>query len=195
MGVEENGSAAALGTNGNHALEHEVVLGGSEGLSTNHEGGGTHKEGATTEQITDLNGGGGEVTKSSWFKASLLWKGSSTFDSFLLAQAAQVSLWVCVLVFCVLSLCLSLSLSLSLSLTHTHTHTHTPTPTLLLHFVAIGVAMVCLSFETNLVYFIHYMYSITFYEGLLMVYIFFIFIYFGLFMEDPFVNYEYIYMY
>jgi auxin influx carrier (AUX1 LAX family) len=90
MGVEENGSAAALGTNGNHALEHEVVLGGSEGLPTNHEGGGTHhKEGATTEQITDLNGGGGEVTKSSWFKASLLWKGSSTFDSFLLAQAAQ----------------------------------------------------------------------------------------------------------
>jgi hypothetical protein len=125
MGAEENGSAAALGTNGNHALEHEVVLGGSEGLPTNHEGGGTHKEGATTEQITDLNGGGGEVTKSSWFKASLLWKGSSTFDSFLLAQAAQVSLWVCVLVFCVLSLCLSLSLSLSLSHTHTHTHTHT----------------------------------------------------------------------
>ncbi|CAM6068483.1 unnamed protein product [Sphagnum tenellum] len=86
MGEEQNGSDAALGTNGNHALEHEVVLGGSEGLPTS-----THKEGATTEQITDLNGGGGggEVTKSSWFKASLLWKGTSTFDSFLLAQAAQ----------------------------------------------------------------------------------------------------------
>jgi hypothetical protein len=121
MGVEENGSAAALGTNGNHALEHEVVLGGSEGLPTS-----THKEGATTEQITHLNGGGGgggEVTKSSWFKASLLWKGSSTFDSFLLAQAAQVSLWVCVLVFCVLSLCVCVCVSLSLSLSLSHTHT------------------------------------------------------------------------
>jgi hypothetical protein len=126
MGEEENGSAAALGANGNHALEHEVVL-GSEGLSTKHEGGGgTHKQqqGATTEQITDLSGGGGgggggEVVKS-WFKASLLWKGSSTFDSFLLAQAAQVGLWVCFGVLC------SLSLSLSLSLSHTHTHTHTP---------------------------------------------------------------------
>jgi hypothetical protein len=155
MGEEENGSAAALGTNGNHALEHEVVLGGSEGLPTNHEGGGTHhKEGATTEQITDLNGGGGEVTKSSWFKASLLWKGSSTFDSFLLAQAAQVSLWVCFMVFCVLSLCVCVCVCVCLSLSLTHTHTHTPT--LLLHFVAIGVAVVCLSFETNLVYFIHY---------------------------------------
>jgi hypothetical protein len=190
MGVEENGSAAALGTNGNHALEHEVVLGGSEGLPTNHEGGGTHKEGATTEQITALNGGGGggggEVTKSSWFKASLLWKGSSTFDSFLLAQAAQVSLWVCFMVFCVLSLCVCVCVSLSLSLSLSHTHTHIPT--LVLHFVAIGVAVVCLSFETNLVYFVHYMYSITFYEGLLMVYIYlFWFIYGG-----SFVNYEYI---
>ncbi|CAM6043474.1 unnamed protein product [Sphagnum compactum] len=81
MGEEENGSAASLGANGNHALEHEVVLGSEEGLPTNH------KEGATTtEQVTDLSGG--EVVKS-WFKASLLWKGSSTFDSFLLAQAAQ----------------------------------------------------------------------------------------------------------
>ncbi len=121
MGEGENGSAA-LGTSGNHALEHEVVL-GSEGLSTNHERGGTHKEDATTEQITDLNGGG-EVTKP-WFKASLLWKGSSTFDSFLLAQAAQVGLCFGVLLF-----------FLSVS------HIHTP-PTLLLHFVAaIGVAMV-----------------------------------------------------
>jgi hypothetical protein len=72
--------------------------------------------GATTEQTTDLSGGGGEVGKS-WFKASLLWKGSSTFDSFLLAQAAQVSLWLCFGVLC----SFSLSLSLSLSLSHTHT--------------------------------------------------------------------------
>ncbi len=101
MGEEENGSAAAaVGANGNHALEHEVGL-GSEGLSKNHEGGGgggggggNHKDvGATTEQITNLNGGGGGgVVAKSRFKASLLWKGSSTFDSFLLAQAAQVSL-------------------------------------------------------------------------------------------------------
>jgi len=134
MGEEENGSAAALGANGNHALEHEVVL-GSEGLSTKHEGGGTHKQqGATTEQITDLSaggGGGGEVVKS-WFKASLLWKGSSTFDSFLLAQAAQVGLWVCFGVLC------SLSLSLSLSLSHTHTHPNSFT-SLCCH---CGVAMV-----------------------------------------------------
>jgi hypothetical protein len=97
MGEEENGSAAALGANGNHALEHEVGL-GSEGLSKNHGGGGgeggNHKDvGAATEQITDLSGGGGGgVGVKSRFKASLLWKGSSTFDSFLLAQAAQVSL-------------------------------------------------------------------------------------------------------
>ncbi len=111
MGEEENNGSAALGANGNHALEHEVVL-GSEGLSANHhEGGGTHKEGATTEQVTDLSGG--EVVKS-WFNASLLWKGSSTFDSFLLAQAAQVSLWLCFGVFVFF---------LSVSLSHTQTHT------------------------------------------------------------------------
>ncbi len=146
MGEGENGSAAALGANGNHALEHEVVL-GSEGLSTNHHeggGGGTHKDvGATTEQITDLSGGGGggggEVVKS-WFKASLLWKGSSTFDSFLLAQAAQVSLAVFWCFVCFLSVSVSLSLSVCLCLSLSHTHTHTST--LLLHFVATGVAMV-----------------------------------------------------
>ncbi len=92
MGEEENNGSAALGANGNHALEHEVVLG--------------------SEQVTDLSGG--EVVKS-WFNASLLWKGSSTFDSFLLAQAAQVSLWLCFGVFVFF-------LSVSLSLTHKHTH-------------------------------------------------------------------------